>query len=228
VTEAVGNSGDPGEDVRRLRQLPAADAIRTGQLAGIGVLASNTLEEGKLFGALVSAYRPTDYERFTRQYFFNPDRPSPYGVSDFLDDRYLPVDAPGGWNATAQQLTDAIFTGIARDSMDSMQAAGNRNLYHYRFGWNQEPAPFDVVYGASHAMDLPFVFGTFDRGVFTFAFSRRNAPGRLQLSGVMDSIAAFVRTGRPDRDVLGTRREPWPRRLLLDAGDRTATAESGP
>jgi para-nitrobenzyl esterase len=260
VTAAVGDSGNPDEDVRRLRRLPAADviraqvirgaavgdppaviadgtvlptdyhaAIRTGRFAGIPVLAGNTLEEGKLFGALVGAYRPSDYERFTRQYLFDPDRPSPYGVSDFLNDRYLPVDAPGGWNETARQLTDAIFTGIANDSMNSMRAAGNRNLYHYRFGWNQEPAPFDVVYGASHAMDLPFVFGTFDRGVFTFAFSRRNAPGRLQLSGVMmDSIATFVRTGRPPRDVLGARWEQWPRSLLLDAGDRTATAGSGP
>jgi para-nitrobenzyl esterase len=260
VTAAVGNSGDPGEDVRRLRQLPAADviraqvtrgaavgdppaviadgtvlpidyhaAVRTGEFAGVPVLAGNTLEEGKLFGALVGAFRPTDYERFTRQYFFNPDRPSPYEVSDFINDRYLPADAPGGWNEAAQQLTDAIFTGIAHDSMNSMRAAGNRNLYYYRFAWNQEPAPFDVVYGASHAMDLPFVFGTFDRGVFAFAFSRRNAPGRLQLSGLMmDSIAAFVRTGRPHHEALGTRWEQWPRSLLLDAGDRAATTSPGP
>ncbi|MEU8660257.1 carboxylesterase/lipase family protein [Actinoplanes philippinensis] len=258
VTAAVGSSGDRDEDVRRLRQLPAADviraqvtrgaavgdppaviadgtvlptdyhaAIRTGRFAGIPVLAGNTLEEGKLFGGLVGAYRPSDYDRFTRQYFVNPDAPPRYGVNDFLNDRYLPVDAPGGWNETARQLTDAIFTGIAADSMDSMRAAGNRNLYHYRFGWNQEPEPFDVVYGASHAMDLPFVFGTFDRGVFRFAFSRRNAPGRLQLSGAMiDSIATFVHTGRPPRDVLGARWDQWPRSLLLDAGDRTATAES--
>jgi para-nitrobenzyl esterase len=259
VTAAVGNSGDPDEDVRRLRELPAADVIRaqvargavvgdppaviadgtvlptdyhaavkTGEFADIPVLAGNTLEEGKLFGSLLGAYRPTDYERFTRQYFFNPNRPSPYAVSDFITDRYLPVDAPGGWNEAAGQLGDAIFAGIVRDSMNSMQDAGNRNLYYYQFGWNQEPEPFNTVYGASHAMDLPFVFGTFDRGVFAFAFSRRNAPGRLQLSGLMmDSIAAFVRTGRPHREVLGTRWEQWPRSLLFDAGDRAATAAPG-
>jgi para-nitrobenzyl esterase len=259
VTAAVGNSGDPGEDVRKLRQLPAPDVIRaqvargavvgdppaviadgtvlpadyhaavsTGAFAGIPVLAGNTLEEGKLFGALVGAFRPTDYERFTRQYFFNPDRPSSYEVRDFISDGYLPVDAPGGWNDAAQQLTDAIFTGIVHDSMNSMRAAGNRNLYYYQFGWNQEPAPFDVVYGASHAMDLPFVFGTFDEGVFAFAFSRRNAPGRLQLSGVMmDGIATFVRTGRPQHRVLGSRWDQWPRSLVLDAGDRAATATPG-
>ncbi|WP_433796258.1 hypothetical protein [Actinoplanes sp. CA-252034] len=45
---------------------------------------------------------------------------------------------------------------------------------------------------------------------------------------MMDGIATFVRTGRPHRDVLGTRWEQWPRSLLLDAGDRRATAESGP
>ncbi|GIF07596.1 carboxylesterase/lipase family protein [Actinoplanes siamensis] len=259
VTAAVGSSGNRDEDVRRLRQLPAADVIRaqiargavvgdppaviadgtvlptdyhaaitTGAFAGIPVLAGNTLEEGKLFGAVLGAYRPSDYERFTRQYFFNPNKPSPYAVRDFINDRYLPVDAPDGWNAASKQLGDAIFAGIVRDSMNAMQAAGNKNLYYYQFGWNQQPAPFDAVYGASHAIDLPFVFGTFDRGVFAFAFSRRNAPGRLQLSGLMmDSIAAFVRTGRPHQNVLGTRWEQWPRSLVLDAGDRAATAAPG-
>jgi para-nitrobenzyl esterase len=110
-----------------------------------------------------------------------------------------------------------------------LRGAGNRNLYYYQFGWNQEPAPFNTVYGATHGMDLPFVFRTFDEGLFRFAFSHRNEPGRLQLSNLMmDSIRAFVRSGRPQHHGLGTRWEQWPRSVVFDAGDRNATAQPGP
>lgn len=109
-----------------------------------------------------------------------------------------------------------------------MQAAGNKNVYYYQFGWNQEPAPFDQVYGASHAMDLPFVFRTFDEGLFTFAFSKKNALGRLHLSDLMmDSVRAFVRTGTPQHSGLGTRWQQWPNSVVLDATDRTATVQPG-
>jgi para-nitrobenzyl esterase len=222
--------GDPPAVIADGTVLPADyhAAIKAGRFRDIPVLAGNTFEEGKLFGSLVGAYRPTDYDRFTRQYFFDPDKPSPYTVGDFINDRYLPADAPGGWNEAAGQLTDSIFTGIVHDSMDSVRQAGNKRLYYYQFGWNQEPAPFDTVYGASHAMDLPFVFRTFDEGLFRFAFGRRNQPGRLQLSDLMtDSIRAFVRTGRPQHRGLGARWDQWPRSMVLDASDRTATARPG-
>ncbi|MEU6394401.1 carboxylesterase family protein [Streptomyces sp. NPDC046939] len=223
--------GDPPAVIADGTVLPTDHhaAIRTGRFRDVPVLAGNTLEEGKLFGSLIGAYRPSDYERFTRQYFFDPDEPSPYRVRDFINDRYLPADAPDGWNEASRQLTDSIFTGIAHDSMNSMKEAGNNHLYSYRFDWNQEPAPFDTVYGAAHAMDLPFVFGTFDKGLFAFAFNHRNAPGRLQLSAMMtNSIRAFIRTGNPQHHALGTRWRQWPSSLALDAGNKRATARLRP
>ncbi|MDT0393486.1 MULTISPECIES: carboxylesterase family protein [Streptomyces] len=222
--------GDPPAVIADGAVLPADHhaAIATGRFRDVPVLAGNTFEEGKLFGSLIGAYRPTDYERFTRQYFFDPDRPSAFEVRDFITDRYLPADGPGGWDEAAGRLTDSIFTGIVHDSMNSMKEAGNRRLYYYQFGWNQEPAPFDTVYGAVHGMDLPFVFGTFDEGLFTFAFGRRNEPGRLELSKLMmDSIRVFVRTGSPQHHGLGARWGQWPRSVVFDAGDRGATARPG-
>lgn len=203
-------------------------AISAGKFRNVPVLAGNTREEGKLFGSAIGAYRPTDYQRFTWQYFFRPDGPSPFTVRDFISDAYLPADGPGGWNEAADGLTESVFTPIAHDSMTSVQAAGNDHVYYYRFDWNQEPPPFDTVYGAAHGMDLPFVFRTFDEGLFTFAFSRRNEPGRVQLSELMtDSIRAFVRTGNPQHPGLGARWDQWPRSLVFDAGDRRATARPG-
>jgi len=46
-------------------------AIAAGSYREVPVLAGSTFEEGKLIGA----YRPSDYDRFTLQYRFDPDRP---------------------------------------------------------------------------------------------------------------------------------------------------------
>ena len=222
--------GDPPRVIADGTVLPTDyhAAIAAGEYRDVPVLAGNTAEEGKLFGAVIGAYRPTDYDRFTLQYEFDPDRPSGLTVRDLIADRYLPVDGPGGWNEAAAGLTDAVFTGIVEDSMNSLRAAGNDRLYYYQFGWNQQPAPFDTVYGAVHALDLPFVFHTFDDGVFSYSFSRRNEPGRLALSDLMiDSIRAFVRTGSPQHAGLGARWSQWPRSMVFDASDVAATTRPG-
>ncbi|WP_460400555.1 carboxylesterase/lipase family protein [Actinophytocola sediminis] len=203
-------------------------AIAAGRYRDVPVLAGNTEEEGKLFGAAIGAHRPTDYDRFTWQYRFDPDRPSELTVRDLIVDRYLPVDGPGGWNEAADQLSDSIFMGIVEDSMNTLRAAGNDRLFYYQFGWNQQPAPFDQVYGAAHALDLPFLFRSFDDGVFAYSFSRRNEPGRLALSDLMiDSVRAFVHTGSPQHAGLGARWDQWPASMVLDAGNTHATARPG-
>lgn len=192
------------------------------------VLAGNTLEEGKLFGSAIGAHRPSDYDRFTMQYKFDPDRPTSWTARDFLVDQYLPVDGPGGWNEASDALTDLVFMGIARDSMTALQKSGNDRVFYYQFAWDNEPAPFDEVYGAVHAMDLPFVFGTFGRTVLSYAFSRDNRPGRLELSGLMmDSVGRFVRTGSPQTHDLGVRWRQWPASVVLDADDRRARVSTG-
>ncbi|MEU7946870.1 carboxylesterase family protein [Micromonospora taraxaci] len=195
--------------------------LASGVGRDVPVLAGNTLEEGKLFGSAIGAHKPSDYDRFTTQYLFDPDNPGDLTPSDLLTDDYLPVDKPQGWNDAAKALTDAVFTGINRDSLNALARSGNRSLYHYRFDWNQEPAPFDQVYGAVHAVDLPFVFGTFGRTVFSYAFSEQNQPGRLRLSDLMiSSIRNFVHEGSPQHRGLGRTWEQWPTSLVLDADDR--------
>lgn len=222
--------GDPPKVIADGSVLPTDyhAAVAAGEYREIPVLAGNTSEEGKLFGSMINAYRPNDYDRFTMQYFFDPDRPSRLKVRDFINDEYLPVDKPGGWNDAADELTDAIFTGIIHDSMDTLKAAGHDRLFYYQFGWNQQPAPFDVVYGAVHAIDLPFVFHTFDEGIFRFAFSRRNEPGRLELAEMMtDSIRSFVRSGDPQHPGLDAKWRQWPRSMVFDADDKKANAAPG-
>lgn len=198
-------------------------ALASAQSRDIPVLAGNTFEEGKLFGATIGAHRPSDYRRFTLQYLFDPDRPSRLRVRDLIADPYLPIDAPGGWEEASEELTASVFHGIVKDSMDTVTATGNKDVYYYEFGWNEQPEPFDRVYGAAHALDLPFVFGNFDRNVFSYGFGRANRPGRVELSDMMmGSIGAFVRTGSPQHRGLDERWATWPRSMVFDAGERRA------
>lgn len=198
----------------------ALDSPRT---RNIPVLAGNTFEEGKLFGSAIGAHRPTDYERFTLQYLLDPDEPSGLTVRDLISDDFLPIDGPGGWEEASEALTASVFHGIVERSMDTVVGTGNRKAWYYELGWNEQPKPFDQVYGAVHAIDLPFVFGNFEGVFFSHAFNRANRPGVQSLSRAMiDSVRSFIRTGDPGHHVLGTRWHQWPKSMVFDATKRQA------
>jgi para-nitrobenzyl esterase len=204
-------------------------AIAQGKYRQVPVLAGNMFEEGKLFGGLAGMYAPTDYDRFTMMYKFDPNDPQGE-VEDYIKPAYLPADRPGGWNDAAAVLGDAVFTPILIDSMSEITAAGSEDVYYYEFGWNEEPHPFDTVYGAVHAMDLPFMFRTFaNKAVYSWAFSKVNRPGRIELSNMfMKSIKRFIRTGSPQYKGIGRTWETWPSAMVLDADRKHAFTELRP
>jgi carboxylesterase type B len=80
------------------------------------------------------------------------------------------------------------------------------------------PKPFDAIFGASHAFDLPFVFGNFDNTLFANVINTAaNRPGRLALSdAMMKSISAFARKGDPNNDALKTSWPAWPAKIVFD------------
>ena len=84
--------------------------------------------------------------------------------------------------------------------LDTLKSQQNE-VWYYRFDWDEEPAPFNDIYGAAHAFDLPFIFGTFGPSLFSnIANSTANRPGRLALSqAMMDSLGAFARQRRSER-----------------------------
>jgi para-nitrobenzyl esterase len=118
------------------------------------------------------------------------------------------------------ELLDEIFLGVAaRNALDTLKSQQNE-VWYYRFDWDEEPAPFNDIYGAAHVFDLPFVFGNFGPSLFSnIAFSTANAPGRLALSqAMMASLGAFARTGDPNAPAaLGVTWTQWPSTLLFDA-----------
>lgn len=201
-------------------------AMAAGSYNKVPVLAGNTADEGKLFAPFLTllggknGLKISDAVRFNLMANFNPDLPTTLTSSDILDASYLPVTTPvTGFNAKTA-LLGSVFTTPSRDNvLNTLITQQPGSVWHYQFNWAQEPAPWNEVYGAAHAFDLPFLFGNFGPSVFSNAVnSTANKPGRLALSAaMMASLGAFARTGNPNNTALGVSWQPWPKKLVLDA-----------
>jgi len=201
-------------------------AIAAGNYAKVPMLAGNTRDEGKLFASLLGTIgfpKPgwivTDAQRFSMMFNFDPDAPPTLTVADIIDASYLPVDTPGtGYNAATAAITKGLFEAN-RDNLLNTMKTHQSNIWHYRLDWAQEPSPWNDVYGASHAFDLPFVFGNFDGSLLSNVMGgKANQPGRIALSNaVMASVGAFMRKGDPNTPELGATWATWPSQLRLDA-----------
>lgn len=203
-------------------------AIKAGRYLKVPVLAGNTKDETKLFAGLlalspalggVSGRMLSDAELFALASRYDPDAPAQIRIDQWIPAQYLPVDAPGtGFNARTKLLNDYWFSPL-RDSVLSALKSRQEAVWHYRFDWAQEPAPFNTIYGAAHAFDLYFTFGNFGPSVLSrLLFNQANEPGRLALSdAMMRAIGTFARNGDPNHAALGTAWPAWPRSLVFDA-----------
>jgi len=199
--------------------------IAAGRYNRMPVLAGTTAEEGKLFAPFLTllggppGFRITDAARFNLMAGYNPDAAPAVTEADIIDPFYLPVTTPGtGWNARTSVIGNALFT-TARDNALNTLKTQQPNVWYYQFAWAQEPAPWNTIYGAAHAFDLPFVFGNFGPSLFSNVVnSTANRPGRLALSAaMMASLGAFARNGDPNNAALGVTWQPWPAKLIFDA-----------
>lgn len=203
-------------------------AIRAGQYVKVPVLAGITHDETKLFPSLF-ALRPDlggssgrlldDGQVFALAYGYRVDQPPATRVESWIPPQYLPPDAPErGFNARADRLNRLWFVALRDDVLNALHEQQSA-VWCYRFDWNQLPAPFDVLYGAAHAFDLPFVFGNFGPSLYAnISFTSSNAPGRLALSrAMMASLGAMAHQADPNTQALGTVWKPWPALLVLDA-----------
>jgi para-nitrobenzyl esterase len=203
-------------------------AIKAGNYLKVPVLAGNTRDEAKLFPTFlalspalggISGRLVSDATLFNTQFGYNPDAPPTVAIESWIPAAYLPVTTPvTGFNARTD-LLNAIFFGNSRDNVLDALKSRQAEVWYYRFDWHQEPAPWDDIYGAAHAFDLPFVFGNFGPSLFAnVANSTANRAGRLDLSAaMMSSVAAFAKNGDPNNASLGVTWPAWPAKLLFDA-----------
>jgi para-nitrobenzyl esterase len=204
-------------------------AITAGNYLQVPVLAGNTRDEAKLFPTFlalspalggVSGRLVSDATLFSTQFNYQPDAAPTVSIGQWIPAQYLPVDTPvTGFNAKTD-LLNQIFFIASRDNVLNALNAQQAEVWYYRFDWDEEPAPWNDIYGAAHAFDLPFVFGNFGPSLFSnVANSTANRPGRLELSdAMMKSLGAFAERGDPNApDALGVTWPTWPSTLLFDA-----------
>jgi para-nitrobenzyl esterase len=200
-------------------------AMAAGNYLRVPVLAGNTRDEGKLFPTFLtllggpSGRLVTDKQLFDIHFAYDPDAAPQVTIEQWIPAAYLPADAPvTGFTAKAEVLNQIFLIAGARNALDTLKSQQNE-VWYYRFDWDEEPAPFNDIYGAAHAFDLPFLFGNFGPSLFSTATnSTANQPGRLALSAaMMASIGAFARNGDPNTPELGTTWQPWPKKLVFDA-----------
>jgi len=203
-------------------------AIAGGDYAKVPVLAGNTRDEGKLFSQFlalspalggVPGPKVNDADRFLMLYNFDPNAATELTTGSLINPQYLPVDAPDtGYNAKTALLTKLLFIAN-RDNVLNTLKTQQPNVWHYQFNWAQEPPPWNDVYGAAHAFDLPFLFGNFGPSAFSRVVrSNTNKAGCMALSKAMiASLAAFARSGDPNNASLATTWPPWPKTLVFDA-----------
>ncbi len=204
-------------------------AIKAGNYLRVPVLAGNTRDEAKLFPTFlalspalggVSGRLVSDATLFSIQFNYQPDAPPTVSIGQWIPAQYLPVGTPvTGFNAETN-LLNQIFFIPSRDNVLNALSAQQAEVWYYRFDWDEEPAPWNDIYGAAHAFDLPFIFGNFGPSLFSnVANSTANRPGRVELSdAMMKSLGAFAERGDPNAPAaLGVIWPTWPSTLLFDA-----------
>jgi para-nitrobenzyl esterase len=148
-----------------------------------------------------------------------PASPPPQHVEDWIPAELLPVDAPGrGFHTRCEQLGRLWFEALRDDLLDAL-ASRQRAVWHYRFDWRRMPAPFDVLYGAAHGFDLPFVFGNFGPSLYAaIGWTPGSEANRDALSQALrDALGAFTRTGDPGTAGPDGDWPPWPATRVFDA-----------
>ncbi|MBU2409984.1 MAG: carboxylesterase family protein, partial [Gammaproteobacteria bacterium] len=208
-------------------------AIRAGRYVKVPVLAGNTRDETKLFPQLL-AIRPDlggvsgrlldDAAVFAIVSRRDAGTTPATTIEQWIPAAYLPADKPDtGFNARTAELGRIWFGAVRTDVLNALRSQ-QPNVWFYEFDWDRLPKPYDVIYGAAHSFDLPFVFGNFGPSLYAnIMVTRANEPGRLALSAkMMQSIGTFARDGDPNNASLGVAWQPWPSTLLFGADDQRA------
>ena len=195
-------------------------AILAGNYVKTPLLAGMTNAEGKLLSSFLplvgypAGIKLTDAQLFP--VLFDPAKARAARFGDIINPAY----ANGAAYDPAVAALDAKFFGAMRDNMlNAFTTQTPDKVWTYRFDWKQEAAPWNDVYGAAHAFDLPFLLGNFGPSLYANVIAdNANRAGREALSdAMMKALSAFARTGNPNDTALGTNWPTWPRTLIFDA-----------
>jgi para-nitrobenzyl esterase len=212
VVAAQGTNGlafQPVVDGGILNQHPAT-AIAGGAAAGIDVIAGTNRDEWAFFTFGAAAESGISEERLLR---LVGAQISAAGRTDIVPAEEF-IDTHRKERAARGEATDpaSLYTAMATDwvfrvpamRLLSAQAAHGAGTYAYLFDWE---TPFGGGrLGSCHALELPFVFGTFDHP-FISLFSGSGSEVAALSEAVRTAWVAFARTGDPST---GGEAPQWP------------------
>jgi para-nitrobenzyl esterase len=190
---------------------PPLDAIADGSADRVAVICGTNLEEMRLFTLLDTDLASGEEEALVRR---STDAFGAAAVG------MIPAYREARPGASTQEifvaLTSDLVFRIPAIRLLERQSLVNADCYSYLF--TMRSTSFGGGLGASHVMEIPFVFNNLDRpGVALFT---GEPPGSADLAGRMHTAwAAFARSGDPNHPGIPV----WPR---YDTG-RRATMEFG-
>lgn len=194
----LGMPLQPVIDGKTLPALPI-DAIEEGSADKIPVLVGSTLDEWKLLGMGDQALPKLDEAGLVRRC----QRLMPGANVEDLIETYRQARAKRGAATTPAELfmaiqTDRVFR-IPAIRLTEAQRHHNQPAYNYLFTW-RSPLSGGIL-GACHALELGFLFGTYEEN-----FSGTGPAADALAGNIQDAWLAFARTGDPSCADLGA----WP------------------
>lgn len=182
----------PVVDGNVLPQWPI-DAVRAGSASGVPVLAGSTTEEWKLWTALDTKFHTMDEAKLERW----AERQFGEGASSLLA-----ADRDGSpYERYVSMQTDRAFREPTLRLLGAQSAGAP--VYEYVFDWRSPAA--GGVFGACHALELGFVFGSYGLPGADNFFGTGAEADAINLA-MMQAWTSFARTGVPKADGV----EGWP------------------
>ena len=172
-------------------------AFQDGDCADIELMIGTNLDEIKLFTAMkvlstLAAGGDNVLAGFLGTLKVNPEK------SKEIIATYKEARSAKNLSIKPKDLFDAILTDvtfrISTIRLLEAQSSHQPHTYSYLFTW---PSPgLNGILGSSHALELPFVFGTLDSPTFK-DFVVVNPTTKALSEKIMDAWIAFARTGNP-------------------------------
>ena len=222
--EAVAAFAGPDADGAAMRAVPLEDVYAVYRdESGAFTSLPRMIEDGVSLpedGILGAAARPGGFAPVPLITGANRDEMKLYTAFDpQLTRRLGPLVWPrdvARYQAAVEYPSRSWRVGAVDDLLDRLRSAGHEDLWAYRFDWDEGGKVLltdtGILLGASHAMEIPFVFnhfelfGPFDRVLF----NDRNAQGRAALADAMGGYwGQFAHTGEPGTG--GGAGLEWPR-----------------
>jgi len=190
--------------------LKPIDALREGKYNQVPVILGSNAEELKLFLPFkMSNISEVELCQIVRE--MDPNAPT-LNLADYLKPWKWPLYHVFG------VMGDVGFQYMGVDRPARSMRKHQDDVYTYKFKWANEPKPFDFLIGAGHALEMPFIFGNFQKdpdSILRFAWSDANQAERKVLSKtLMSYFANFTRTGNPNAPDL-KKWNPGPKRMVF-------------